>query len=302
MTFDQNVYFGQPGSMFTLPHPRGGVRSTRVRPAQEFPLGNGEYRARKSLQGSRVYAMDWERLDFSTFSTIQAYDQGHMGPGPFAFLDPGQRNMLMVNQSSSTSLTNDTTNFTIAGSGQTIVSSTTLTTGVPRSLAWTFNFSSPASAASILTLDSPYPGWPGVPVVNRALAFSFLARGGGTDGVLDLIPELQWYDTAGALLSTSTGSTLTTSTGAWGTGLVTASPPANFAYVLPRVHYSAGASAGSIVYLSSFQLEEGSTRGTWCPGTGVSPVVVIGHEEAWPWLYPTEVRDRPTLTLRQDGR
>jgi hypothetical protein len=302
MTFDQNVYFGQPGSMFTLPHPRGGVKGTRPRPVQEFALGNGEYRARKSLQGSRLYTMDWERLDYDTFSTLQAYDQGHMGPGPFAFLDPGQRNMLTVNQSSSTSLTNDTSNFTIAGSGQTIASSTTLTTGVPRSLAWTFNYAAAASGASILTLDSPYPGWPGIPVVNRALAFSFLARGGGTDGVLDLIPELQWYDTAGTLLSTSQGSVLTTSTGAWGSGLVTASPPASYAYVLPRVHYRSGASAGSIVYLSSFQLEEGSTRGTWRPGTGVFPVVMVGHEEAWPWLYPTEVRDRPTLMLRQDGR
>lgn len=303
MSFDQNIYFGTPGALFTLPHPRGGQSGTRVRPTQEFSLGNGEMRTRKSLQGSRLYTLDWERLDYDTFSIIQAYDQGHMGPGPFAFLDPGQRNMLTVNQSGSTSQTNDITNFSIAGSGQTIDSSATLATGVPRSLSWTFNYGSPASGASILTLDSPYPGWPGIPtVVGRVLAFSFLARGGGADAIVSYLPELRWYDTTATLLSTSTGSVVTTSSGAWTAGLVTAAAPAGSAYALPRVHYQSGAGAGAIGYFSSFQLEEGAVRGTWRPGTGVFPVTVVGQAEAWPWLYPTEVRDRPTLILRQDGR
>ncbi len=303
MSFDQRIFFGVPGSLITLPHPRGGVKSTRTRPTQEFALGNGETRTRKSQQGSRLYVLDWERLDLDTSSTIQAYDQGHMGPGPFAFLDPGQRNMLTVNQASSTSLTNDADNFTIAGSGCVIASSATLATGVPRSLAWTFNVGSPASGAAVLTLDSPYAGWPGVPAVaGRSLAFSFLARGGGADAIVSYLPELLWYDATAVLLSTSTGSAVTTSSGAWGTGLVAATAPANTAYALPRVHYQSGAGAGAVGYFSSFQLEEGSTRGAWRPGTGVFPVTVVGQEEAWPWLYPTEVRDRPTLTLRQDGR
>lgn len=300
---DSNLYFGQPGSLVTLPHPRGGVATTRVRPTFEFPLGNGEQRVDKAVAGSRRFVLSWERLTFSAFESIHAYDQGHMGPGPFVLLDPGQQhNMLTVNQSSSTSLINDTDNFSIAGSGCSIASSATLATGVPRSLAWSFNFTNPASGAAILTLDSPYAGWPGVPVVvGRNLAFSFLARGGGADAIVSYLPELLWYDSAAALLSTTTGSVVTTSSGAWTEGLVTAAAPASAAFVLPRVHYQSGATAGSIGYFSSFALEDGTTRGTWRPGTGTLPVQVVSFEEGWPWLYPDEVRERPTLVLREDG-
>lgn len=299
---DQSIYFGTPGALFTIPHPRGGVESTRVRPTQGFPLGNGESRTRKGLQGSRAFTLSWERLDFDTFETLRAYDQGHMGPGPFVVLDPGRRNMLLANQSSSTSLTNDETNFTIAGSGCSIDSSLTLTSGVPRSLAWTFNITSPASGAAILTLDSPYAGWPGVPVVaNRQMCFSALLRGGGADAIVSYAAEMQWYDATGALLSTSIGSTLASSAGAWQTLQVVGAAPATAAFVLPRVHYVSGATAGAIGYLSSFQLEEASTRGTWRPGTGVLPVTVVGLHEEWPWLYPVEVRGQPTLVLAEDG-
>lgn len=299
---DTNVYFGIPGSLVTLPHPRGGREGTRARPTQTFPLGNGESRTRKALHGTRTFTLGWERLTYDTWCTIEAFDQGHMGPGPFAFLDPGDVNMLTVNQSSSTSHTNDTENFSIAGSGCSIDSSLTLATGVPRSLAWSFNFTSPASGAAILTLDSPYAGWPGVPVVDRALAFSFLARGGGADAVVSYVPELLWYSSASVLLSTSSGSTVTTSSGAWTEGLVTAAAPAGAAYVLPRVHYQSGAAAGSIGYFSSFQLEAASARSTWRPGTGVLPVTVVSLPDKWPWLYSQDVREGPTLTLRQDGR
>jgi hypothetical protein len=300
---DTNIYFGSPGSLGILPHPRGGVRTSRVRPTQEFVLGNGEMRARRSREGSRLYELDWESLTFDTHSTILKYDQGHMGPGPFVLLDPGQRNTLTVNQAAATSLTNDTSNFTIAGSAQTIASSTTLTSGTPRSLAWTFNVTSPASAASILTLDSPYAGWPGVPVVaSRSLCFSCLVRGGGSDAIVTYAPEMLWYDVSSALISTSTGSSVASSSGAWTALSVVATAPATAAYVLPRVHYVSGASSGSIGYLTQFQLEEGSTVGTWRPGTGVYPVTIVGYDDEWPWLYADEVRRQPKLVLRQDGR
>lgn len=303
MAFDTNIYFGPPGALTTIPHPRGGVGTTRVRPRQEFLLGNGEMRTRSALRGSRLFALDWERITFDLHSTLLAYDQGHMGPGPFVFLDPGQRNMLTVNQSAATSLTNDTENFTIAGSAQAISSSATLTFGTPRSLAWTFNATSPASAASILTLDSPYAGWPGVPVVaSRSLCFSCLARGGGSDAIATYVPEMLWYDSSSVLLSTSTGSAVATSSGAWATLSVAATAPSTAAFVLPRIHYQSGASFGSIGYFTQFQLEEGTTVGTWRPGTGILPVTVVGYIDKWPWLYATEVREGPAFLLRQDGR
>lgn len=299
---DTNIYFGAPGALVTLPHPRGGVKTSRVRPRQQFPLGNGEIRTRSGLHGSRMFELNYESITFDLHSTLLAYDQGHMGPGPFAFLDPGQRNMLTVNQAAATSLSNDTSNFTIAGSGQSIASSTTLVLGTPRSLAWTFNASSPASAASVLTLDSPYAGWPGIPVTSRALCFSCQLRGGGSDAIANFRGALDWYDVSGTLLSTSTGSAVTTSSGAWTQAFVTATAPGSAAFVRCKVQYVTGETFGGIVYLAQFQLEEGSTPGTWRPGTGVRPVTVVGYNDDWPWLYANEVRSGPTLQLREDGR
>jgi hypothetical protein len=305
VAIDQTVYFGTPGTMISLPHPKGGVKTTRVRPTQQFALGNGEYRTRRLLHGSRLYTLSWDKLLYSTFATsLHAYDQGHMGPGPFAFLDPGQRNMLTVNQSAATALTNAVDNFTIAGSGQTIGSSLTVTLTTPRSLNWNFNATAPASGASTLTLDSPYAGWPGIPAVAaRPLTFSFQAIGGGTDNIVTFQGELLWYSAAGSLLSTSTGTPMTTSGAAWTQGSVSATAPASTAYVQCRVHYVSGASFGSIVYFSAFMLNEGTTPdAAWTPGTGVLPVSVVSLAEAWPWLYAAEVRDSPDLVLRQDGR
>lgn len=298
---DNVLYFGVPGALVTLPQPRGDVETTRSRLTQEFPLGDGSYRARRSLQGSRQFQLAWERIDYATHATLLGYDQGHMGPGPFALLDPGQRNWLTVNQSSSSSLTNDTSNFTIAGSGSSIASSTLLTQGVPRSVAWSFNYSSPASGSSVLSLDPAYAGWAGVPLVNRSICFSFYLRGGGTDAVVSFTPQIVWYDTGLAVLSTTSGSLVTSSSGAWQRASVAGTPPANYAYAGFRVQYNSGASAGSIVYFSQFQAEEGTSPGTWYPGTGVFPVTVVSYNDRWPWMYPTEVRLRPTLTLREEA-
>jgi hypothetical protein len=297
---DTRIYFGTPGSLITLFHPRGGVQATRVRPVQEFALGNGERRTRRAQFGSREYTLSWESLQYPDFATLQAFDQGHNGPGPFVLLDPGQRNQLTVNQAAATSELNATDNFTIAGSGSSIASSTTLIERGPRALAWTFQFTSPSSGS--IVLDSPYLGWFGIPVVSRPYVFNFLARGGGTDGIVTIRAEILWYGVTGTLLGTTSGSSAATSTGAWAAYLATATPPASTAYAICKVTYVSGASAGSIVYISSLQFEEGSTAGTWRPGTGVRPVSIVSLEDRWPWLYADEIRSGPAMVLREDGR
>lgn len=306
MAFDTSIYFGLPGQLTTLPHPRGGVDTTRVRPRQQFPLGNGEQRTRSTRSGSRQFDLSYDALDFDTHTKLLAFDQGHMGPGPFVFLDPGERNMLTDNQSASTAVTNDATNFTVAGSGAVIASSTALVLpypDTPRALALSFNFTSPASGAVSVTLDAPYAGWPGIPVVaSRSLCFSCQIRGGGTDAIATFRLDLRWYDATEQFISTSSGTPVASASGAWAGMTCVAAAPANAAFVLPRIQYITGASAGSIMYFARFQLEEGVTVGTWRPGTGVYPVTVVGYVDKWPWLYSTEVRTQPTFTLRQDGR
>ena len=106
------MYFGRPGSLFEIPHPRGGARLTRDRPTSTFRTAAGSARVGKTSEGVRQYTLAWEQLWYETFAQLEAFDQGHEGPGPFALIDPGRINMLTVNQSSATSLLNDTAGLT----------------------------------------------------------------------------------------------------------------------------------------------------------------------------------------------
>lgn len=300
---DTNAYFGRPGNLITLIIPRGGLDATRDRPTSTFDLGDGGTRVDKLVNGARTYKLNYNGLTRDAFATLQAFAEGHEGPGPFVFLDPGQRNMLTANQSGATSVYNDTTNFSVAGSGCTIASDTTYTDAGPRILRWNFNNSSPASAGVSGSQPSSAFSY-GIPVKSsRALVFSFQARGGGSDAIVTLTPQLKWYDSTGTLLSTTSGSTVTTASGSWSTAatsFVTGTPPASAVYVNWTISASAASvSSGAIVYIRRLQLEEGSTPGTWYPGTGVWPVVILSLADSWD-AYFTDLRDRPAFVLQED--
>jgi hypothetical protein len=294
---DAGIYFGAPGNLTALPHPRGGVTATRVRPTFTYITGGGGARVSKVVGGRRQYTLGWDSLDLDTFSTLLEYDQGHRGPGPFCLFDPGQRNMLTVNQSSATSETNDTDNFTVGGSGYTLSSDSATYRRGPRSLKITAAY---AAVSGTVTLDAPSSSWYGVPVLtSRAAVLSMYAKGGGADAIVELTPRLTWYTTAGAVVSATSGAPATTSSGAWAQLYVTDTPPAAAAYALPSVVTTAGTvSAGAAVYLDQLQMEEGSTPGTWRPGTAVMPVQVMSLVDQWPWAHP-DYRSGPAMVLQE---
>jgi hypothetical protein len=288
------MYFGRPGALFEIPHPRGGVRGTRTRATSTFQTASGGARVGKSAGGARQYTLAWESLWYETFAALESFDQGHEGLGPFALIDPGRINMLTVNQSSATSALNSTDNFTVAGSGSSLTSVSDQFDRGPRSLAWNFAFASSGE----LTLDAPAIDWPGIPVVEDVeLTFSFYYKGAGADAVMSVVPKLSWLDVDGEALSTTSGSTGTSNSSAFQTASVSGTPPANCAYVSCEVDVT-GQSDGSILYLDRFQLEAASAVSTWRPGTGVLPVTVISLVEEWPWEAST-YREAPTMILQE---
>lgn len=300
MAVDRTMLLGLPGRLEEIHLPRGNVQATRMRLVDVYALGNGGARVSKQLGGSRQYRIEYKGLFYEDFKRLEAYDQGHKGPGPFVLIDPGRRNILTVNQSATTSERNDTDNFSLAGTGAGLVSSSILYRRGPRTLAWIA--SAAATTATTIVLDSPAREWYGFPVhVGRDMCLSAYVRGGGTDGAVGVAASLRWLDESGATLSTSTGSTVTTSAGAWQQVLVTGDPPASAAYVTPRFALVSGIASGDIVYFDEMMLHEGTTPdSTWSPGTGILPVVPLGLEDSWPYQSPT-YRDNPMLILQEVG-
>ena len=301
MAEDTRLYFGRLGLLAAIRSPKGTVAATRQRRISTFDLGVGGQAVDQMVGGSRTYVISYEQLTRADWNTLEAFAQGLEGPGPFAFLDPGQRNMLPANVSGATSVTNDTDNFSIAGSGCTIASSATYADAGPRSLAWTFANGSPGASAALT------PDWPssvftwGVPaVVGRSLCFSCYVRGGGTDAIVTYTPQLIYRDVTGAILSTTSGSSVASASGAFAQMFVTAVAPASTVYADWKVAYTSGVSAGSIGYFRRFMLNEGTTPDTvWSPGTGVWPVRFAELPSAWPFLSP-ELRERPSVALIED--
>lgn len=288
------IYFGRPGALVAIHDPRGNIRATRARPTGKFRTGDGGAALERRLHGVRQYTLGYESLTRADFHTLMQYDQGHMGIGPWALIDPGQINMLTVNQSSATSLTNDTDNFTVAGSGWAVSSSATLYRRGPRSLLMTATY---ADQTGALTLDSPYAGWSGIPVVDRDHAFSFYART-AVDSAVSMAARMAYLDVNGATLSTTTGTVVVAGTGAWSQVLVSANADTGSAYCNLTV-VASGASAGALLYLDEFQFEAASTPTSWTPGTGVFPVVIEQLDDNWQWLWP-EYRERPAFVLSED--
>lgn len=306
MAFDTRIYLGRPGALAAIRSPRGAVEATRQRRTSTFDLGLGGAAVDQMVGGARIYVINYDQLFREDWTTLQGFLDGHEGPGPFAFLDPGQRNMLPANMSAATSVTNGTDNFTVAGSGCTIASSNVFTDAGPRSLAWTFSNASPgASAAVYLTADWPSSWFTyGVPVVlGRPLCFSAWVRGGGTDAIVTYASSIIWRDASGVAVgaaATAGSGNVTSAAGAFAQIYATGTPPSNAFYADWKINYISGVSAGSIGYFRRFMLNEGTTPDiAFAHGTGVWPVRVVGGPETWPFISP-ELRAGPVFTLAED--
>ena len=512
---DTRIYLGRPGALAALRSPRGTFEATRQRRVATFDLGLGGVSVDQMVGGARTYTINYDQLFREDWTTLQAYLDGLEGPGPFALLDPGQRNMLPANIAGATSVTNSpdgsgapvggfdllgvaddynraavasgwgtmrtgqtwaaspagshaatgtggtqvlaavgsfytatvetsSTNFDITAdvslsvasalgasvsqwvcgryadssnyytaqlaltttgtvtlsifrraagslsaplgavgtltvgtghaagdiwrvrfigtgtsltayawlrdsgvlstSNQVTATDATLTTGTgaalltrletsntngvvvatwdnfaaepmwatltssatytdagPRSLALNFS-AAPTGSGGSIALDWPSSTFGyGVPVVaGRALCFSCWVRGGGTDAIVTYTPRIIWRDATGAVVSTTTGTPVASSSGAFTQMFAQAVPPGTAVYADPDLLYTSGASAGSIGYFRRLLLNEGTTPDTaWTVGTGVWPVRMVAGAEAWPFLSP-ELRAGPVVSFIED--
>lgn len=298
---DQRIYFGRPGAVQEIWCPFTGVGSPRQRATTTFLTASGGARVQRTRGGNRTYTLDYGGLGDRAFRYLEAFDAGHQGPGPFVLLDPARRNLLSVNQSSGTSDSNTADGFAFSGgSGQAFSSSPLNGQGLPRSMLWTSTATAPSVAQ--MRLANPSPEWPGWPVIGRPYSFGFWVTGGGSDAAVDFTPSFDWLDAAGALISTTTGPTFTTSTTPQLVKIENANPPSTAVWCQPYMPATgATISSGTLLYFAKGQLNEGSTLDKdWSPGTGLLPVQLVSLGDVWAFLDPT-FHKSPGLVLQEVG-
>lgn len=271
-----DVYFGRPGSLIKLPYPRGGMDKSYERQISDFITGSGQHRVSSLLSGARLYSLIWNGLHMDNYARIEQYWTGMMGRGPWVFIDPSMPNLLLPNQSSSTSMRADAEHW-VPDNGVVLsngMASQIHRPGQPRSLRWFWSGS--ASVIPKMSLVYPYRAWHGFPVVpGLSYAFSSWMK---PDGIVDSSIEcgirLAWVDVAGNVLYEDSGGNHTTT--AWQRHTVVGVAPPTAAYVRPHwIVTGSTVSAGGSLYIDESLLEQDTVVNDWSPGTGLRAVEML---------------------------
>lgn len=294
-----DVYFGRPGALVKLPYPRGDVDRSFEKMVFDFVTGTGQHQVSTMIGGSRQYAISWNALQMDTYRLIEQYWLGHMGAGPWAYIDPSMGNMLLPNQSSCTNVFFDTRNFAVTSGAlsSNATASQIHRVGATRSLRWLWS-SAPAAGTQILSLDAPYRNWFGYPVMpGLSYAFSGWVKPDGTvETNITASIRMTWLNATGGQISTTDSASIANTT--WTQHSAVGVAPAGAVYVKPMVLVTGSTVvAGGSLYVDELQLEQDTVVNTWAPGTGLRPVEVLALNETVP--FDARFRKGIAMTLRE---
>lgn len=300
---EPSVYLGVPGALNTLPWPRGGINAGVQHPVFDFMAGSGTHRVSTLVSAARTYTLNWLALHQTNFDLISPFWTGHMGPGPFCFIDPTRPNLLTLNQSSAASATGSGADM-VSNFGPAAANFNTAFIrrfGAPSSIKWQPNVT--GSGTAILSFPPVYQRWPGIPVVpGREYTWQFWIIYDSVDTSINSNARVVWLKADGTTIRTDNGATLGTSTG-WQYGFLggPGAPmlaPANAAYALPSVCLDIATLASqAIVYIDQPNFEMTSKLEDWAPGTGVWPVMPMSLPEDI--AFDAWFRTAPTLVLQE---
>lgn len=299
-----DVYFGRPGALIKMPWPRDGIEKPFDRPVYEFITGSGQRQVSSLLGGSRLFVMKWRALHVDTYTALERFWTGNAGAGPWIFIDPSMRNILMGNIAAATSMYYDTREiYTLTGAadmGDLISNKAGGTTQhnpySVRSLQWRF-LATPATSPT-LTFGVAYRSWYGYPIVpGKSYVWSFWARPDGTvDTSVNLTARIKYYSAAGVEVADATGGDTVVS--GWTRVSCTSVAPSNAAYCMPRIIATGSTiTTGASIFFDEFMLEQDIVVNDWAPGTGNAAVEIISLTEQVP--FDANFRQEVTMTLRE---
>lgn len=87
------AYLGKPGSLVKLPPPSQGIPAPLTRAGITHQLASGGSTVTRRPNARRTYTLAWNNRDLDSTNVLLAFYFGTMGNGPFAYLDPGFRNL-----------------------------------------------------------------------------------------------------------------------------------------------------------------------------------------------------------------
>lgn len=295
------VYFGRPGSLVTLPWPRGEVDKQYVRPVFDFETGAGEHRVSSMVNGSREHSLSWNALHVDNYALLEQFWTGMNGPGPWVFIDPSQTNMLMPNQASACNAFRDNRGFTVSlGSLMpNAVSGDIHRTGATRNAEWWFS-SAPGATTPTLSFSPPHRSWFGFPVVP-GLDYMFSAwiktSTASSDADITIAIKLGWLNAAGGSITELSGGDSSVQT-VWQQRSIGGVAPVGTAYAKPTfVITGSTVASGGRVLLDELMFEQDSVVNPWAPGTGLRPVDILNLTDTAP--FDGRFRRGVEMTLRE---
>lgn len=293
-----DLYLGRPGQLMKVPYPRGDMARPYERISYDFATGAGQHMVSSLIGGSRPYTLNWNALHVDTFSKLEQYWTGAMGPGPWVLIDPSATNLLMPNQASATNTWRDPRQWlTYAGVAQSNSNPTFIhRTGATRSLRWYFSTAAPTT--SIMECIPAYRSWYGVPVVpGLPYTWSCWMRPDGVvDSSITSFLSMQWLDAAGGTVQGNDGTPVAVT--GWAQKSMTQTAPVGAVYLKAYVVVQgATVTTGASMYLDEPLLEQDSVVNTWAPGTGVRPVEILDLSETVP--FAARFRKGVSMSLRE---
>jgi hypothetical protein len=260
-------WIGRAGTLVQLRSPAPGYSATDLIRGGTHELASGGT-VRDRVGTSRRFVLNWPVLTEAEWSTVRTLARL---PGPWRYLDPLERNLLTANQSTGTDELRDATGFRAVGQGAVSSDATYAVSGL-RSARWDSDTALAATGRGVsLSAAAVDATWAAVrPSV--AHSFSVWAR---ASVAVSAQARIEWYSSAGSLISTDTGTAASVSTSGF-TQLtcVNKTSPSTAAYAVCGVTNTTTTSAALLLWLDQPQFEEGAAATDWRLGAG-TPLVAV---------------------------
>jgi hypothetical protein len=286
-------YLGRAGALVQLPSPMPGYAATPlIRGGTHELAGGGNVRDRSGV--SRRWVLSWPALNDANWTLVH---KPLWVPGPYRYLDVWEPNLLTANQSTGTDHLRDATGFRAVTQG-TVESSTAWAHGDVRSLVWdtdtALTVASGRGVAYSTSLTSIDKTWT---AVRPSVAYTFNVWAHASVAV-SAAARIDWYSSAGALISSDAGTGASVSTSAW-TQLTCANKtsPSTAAYGIPGVQNTTTTASALLLYLDDGQFEEGAAATSLRVGVGtplvsvdsLTPSIILGDAAAGTVLREAEL-------------